>query len=126
MDQLSLWLNSPGSPLPFANTLLKIHYSFPTKYWLSLCIFLQSFHFSFTIKIAYYHVYSSYLSCSDAFATTIINILPLRIKGRLRGEVPPQKPGLLTFRNCLEGETLSAKRKNPRVGSRPAYSIQGP
>ena len=26
-----------------------------------------------------------------------------------------------TFRNCLEGETSSAKRKNPWVGSRPAY-----
>ena len=31
--------------------------------------------------------------------------------------------GLPTFRSCLEGETLNAKRKNPQVGSRPAYSI---
>ena len=36
----------------------------------------------------------------------------------LRG--PVQKAGLPTFRNCLEGETSSAKRKNPRVVSRPA------
>ena len=44
-------------------------------------------------------------------------------KGASEGVVPPQKPGLPTFRNCLEGETLSAKRKNPWVGSRPAYSV---
>ena len=30
-------------------------------------------------------------------------------------------PGLPTFRNCLAGETSIAKRKNPWVGSRPAY-----
>ena len=72
--------------VPFANILLKIHYSFLTKYWLLLCIFLLPFHFSFMIKIGYFHMYSSYLSCSDAFATTIINIWPLkRKKGRLRG-----------------------------------------
>ena len=29
--------------------------------------------------------------------------------------------GLPTFRNCLEGETSSAERKNPWVWSRPAY-----
>ena len=29
--------------------------------------------------------------------------------------------GLPTFRNCLEGETSSAKRKKRRVGSRPSY-----
>ena len=34
-------------------------------------------------------------------------------------------PGLPTFRNCLEGETSSTKRKNPRVGSRPAYRAPG-
>ena len=113
--------------VPFANILLKIHYSFSTKYWLLLCIFLLPFHFSFMIKIGYFHMYSSYLSCSDAFATTIINIWPLKgKKGASEGVVPPQKPGLPTFRNCLEGETLSAKRKNPRVGSRPAYYYIGP
>ena len=44
-------------------------------------------------------------------------------KGESEGVVPPQKPGLPTFRNCLERETFSAKHENPRVGSRPAYSI---
>ena len=34
----------------FANILLKIHYSFPMKYWLLLCLFLPPFHFSFMIK----------------------------------------------------------------------------
>ena len=29
-----------------------------------------TFPFFFTIKIGYYHIYSSYFSCSDAFATT--------------------------------------------------------
>ena len=48
--------------VPFANILLKIHYSFSTKYWLLLCIFLLPFHFSFMIKIGYFHIYSSYLS----------------------------------------------------------------
>ena len=33
--------------------------------------------------------------------------------------------GLPTFRNCLEGETSSAKRKNPQVGSRPAHGSRG-
>ena len=83
-----------------------------------------TFPFFFYDKIGYYHIYSSYLSCSDAFATTIINIWPLkRKKGASEGVVPPQKPGFPSFRNCLEGEILSAKRKNPRVGSRPAYYI---
>ena len=68
--------------VPFASILLKIHYSFnkmlkihylfSTKYWLLLSIFRPPFHFSFMIKIGYFHIYSSYLS-SDAFATTIIN-----------------------------------------------------
>ena len=43
--------------VPFSNILLKIHYSFSTKYWLLLCIFLPPFHFSFMIKIGYYHIY---------------------------------------------------------------------
>ena len=33
----------------FANILLKIHYSFPMKYWLLLCLFLPPFHFAFMI-----------------------------------------------------------------------------
>ena len=33
--------------------------------------------------------------------------------------------GLPTFRNCLEGETSSTKRKNPQVGSRPARGSRG-
>ena len=37
----------------------------------------------------------------------------------------PTIPGLPTFRNCLEGETSSAKRKNPQVGSRPAHGSRG-
>ena len=37
--------------IPFANILLKIHYSFPMKYWLLLCLFLPPFHFSFTYMI---------------------------------------------------------------------------
>ena len=53
---------------------------FQQKYWLLICIFLPTFHFSFMIKIGYFHIYSSYLSCSDAFATTIINIWPLKRK----------------------------------------------
>ena len=67
-------------------------YLLPTFYWKSIIHFQQNtgfvlpFHFSFKIKIGYFHMYSSYLSCSDAFATTIINIWPLkRKKGRLRG-----------------------------------------
>ena len=31
--------------ISFANILLKIHYSFPMKYWLLLCLFLPPFHF---------------------------------------------------------------------------------
>ena len=74
------------NPLFIFNKMLKIHYLFSTKYWLLLCIFRPPFHFSFMIKIGYFHIYSSYLS-SDAFATTIINIWLLKRekKGRLRG-----------------------------------------
>ena len=35
--------------ISFANILLKIHYSFPMKFWLLLCLFLPPFHFSFMI-----------------------------------------------------------------------------
>ena len=64
----------------FCQHFTENHYSFSTKYRLLLCIFLPPFNFSFMIKIGYYHIYSSYLSCSDTFATTIINIWPLKRK----------------------------------------------
>ena len=35
--------------ISFTNILLKIHYSFPMKYWLLSCLFLPPFHFSFMI-----------------------------------------------------------------------------
>ena len=35
--------------ISFVNILLKIHYSFPMKYWLLLCLFLPPLHFSFMI-----------------------------------------------------------------------------
>ena len=60
--------------VPFANILLKIHYSFSND-WLLLCIFLLPFHFSFMIKIGYFHMYSSYLFCSDAFTTTTVLLI---------------------------------------------------
>ena len=55
----------PENPLFIFNKILAIIMYIP-----------PTFPFSFTIKIGYYHIYSSYLSCSDAFATTIINIWP--------------------------------------------------
>ena len=50
------------------------------------------------IKIGYYQIYSSYLSCSDAFATTIINIWPLkRKKGGVWGGSAPSEARASNF-----------------------------
>ena len=78
---------------------------FYDKNWLFSYVFLLSF-----LLWCLCHNYYKYLAIEEK-------------KGASEGVVPPQKPGLPTFRNCLEGETLSAKRKNPRVGSRPAYIV---
>ena len=53
--------------ISFANILLKIHYSFLMKYWLLLSLIPPTFPFFF-YDIGYYHVYSSYVSCFNAFA----------------------------------------------------------
>ena len=59
----------------------------------------STFQFFFYDKIGYYHIYSSYLSCSDTFATTIINIWPLkRKKGASEGGVMP--PSQEAFAIC--------------------------
>ena len=69
------------------------------------------------IKIGYFHIYSSYLSCSDAFAHNYYKYLAIEEKkGESVGVVPPQKPGLLSFRNCLEGRNIERFAQEPTSG----------
>ena len=76
--------------ISFANILLKIHYSFPMKFWLLLCLFLPPFHFSFMI-----------LAIIMSLPPTFPVLVPLpnyykrfSIEGKTdlsEGRVPPQK-----------------------------------
>ena len=75
--------------ISFANILLKIHHSFPMKYWL-LCLFLPPFHFSFIMFMILAIIMSSPLTFP--LPNFYKPFLPL--KGRqicLRGECPHQK-----------------------------------
>ena len=75
-----------------AKILLKIHCSFPIRYWLILCLFLPPFHYFFMMKYWKLSCLSSHLSCFDAFVRAIINLWPLkRKKGVSEGECPPLK-----------------------------------
>ena len=70
--------------------LLKIHYSFPMKFWLLLCLFLPPFHFSFMI---------SAIIMSVPLMFPVLMPLPnyykrFSIEGKTdlsEGRVPPQK-----------------------------------
>ena len=116
------------SCVPFANILLKIHYSFSTKYWLLLCIFLLPFQsyicdYKFVIRalrsydtnwlFSYVFLLSFLLRC---LCHNYYKYLAIEEKkGASEGVVPPQKPGLPTLRNCLEGETLGRIHKNEQL-----------
>ena len=76
--------------ISFANILLKIHYSFPMKYWLLLCLFLPPLHFSLMI-----------VAIIMSIPLTFPVLMPLpnfykpfSIEGKTdlsEGRVPPQK-----------------------------------
>ena len=77
----------------FANILLKIHYSFPMKYWLLSCLFLPPFHFSFMIL-------AINIIMSIPLTFPVLMLLPnyykpfFPIEGKTdlsEGRVPPQK-----------------------------------
>ena len=87
--------------ISFANILLKIHYYFPMKYWLLLCLFLPPFHFSFMI-----------LAIIMSLPLTFPVLVPLpnyykhfSIEGKTdlsEGRVPPQKMmEIMQFSNSI-------------------------
>ena len=76
--------------ISFANILLKIHHSFPMKYWLLLCLFLPTFHFSFIM----FMILAIITSIPLTFPLPNCYKLFFSIEGKTdlsEGRMPPQK-----------------------------------
>ena len=92
--QFSNLIYSTGAYQAFVNILLKIHYSFPIKYWLLLSLFLPRFHYSFTIR--YWLLSCPFLQtflfwCLWPKYSKYLTIEEREKKRVSEGELPPQK-----------------------------------
>ena len=102
--------------IPFANVLLKIHYSFSIKYWLLLCLFLPPFPFFFDDKILVIIISIQWRIQKDKFMGSGILQYPDKAKraerltawgpvARLRAHVGSSAPGsswVLAYLKCPE------------------------